>query len=131
MRAGWTLPKARRTAMMIGAALLPSAIFAPMAPTASLAIAATCLVVFGHAVWIANLMTLPADLFRRSEVATASGFTGMTGSAGGILANLATGYVVSQFSYRPMFIWAGLMHPLSMVLLWWLLLRRKCGESQA
>jgi hypothetical protein len=40
---------------------------------------------------------------------------------GGILANLATGYVVSPFSYNAVFAWAGLMHPVSLLLLWRLL----------
>jgi ACS family hexuronate transporter-like MFS transporter len=78
-------------------------------------------VVLGHAIWVANLLTLPADLFSSSEVATASGFTGMGGSIGGTLASLCTGYIVSQFSYTPIFVWAGLMHPVSMVLVWRLL----------
>jgi ACS family hexuronate transporter-like MFS transporter len=121
IRAGWPLPKARKAAMLVGAALLPSAIAAPLAPSAALAIAASSVVVLGHAIWVANLLTLPADLFSSSEVATASGFTGMGGSIGGTLASLCTGYIVSQFSYTPIFVWAGLMHPVSMVLVWRLL----------
>jgi predicted MFS family arabinose efflux permease len=45
----------------------------------------------------------------------------MGGSIGGTLASLCTGYIVSQFSYTPIFVWAGLMHPVSMVLVWRLL----------
>ena len=43
---------------------------------------------------------------------------------GGILANLGTGYIVQHFSYRPIFLMAGLMHPLSIVLVYWLLPNR-------
>lgn len=121
MRRGWSLPKARKVSLAIGAAFLPVAILAPMAPSAALAIAATSSAVFGHAVWIANLLTLPADIFRQSEVGTATGFSGMGGAIGGALANLATGYIVSRFSYLPLFICAGLMHPMSVLLLWRLL----------
>jgi ACS family hexuronate transporter-like MFS transporter len=113
---GWGLAKSRKTAMAVGAFLLPAAIAAPLVPSARAAIAATCVVVFGHAVWIANLLTLPADLFPQRQVGTATGFSGMAGTVGGILANLATGYVVSHFSYSPVFAIAGLMHPLSMIL---------------
>jgi ACS family hexuronate transporter-like MFS transporter len=127
IRAGWSLPKARKTAMLIGASLLPSAIFAPMVPSAALAIAASCVVVLGHAIWVANLLTLPADLFASDEVGTASGFTGMGGSIGGTLASLGTGYIVSRFSYQPVFVWAGLMHPLSMLLVWRLLREQDFG----
>jgi MFS transporter, ACS family, hexuronate transporter len=104
--------------------LLPTAILAPLVPSGALAIAATSVVVFGHAVWVANLLTLPADLFPGDEVGTASGFSGMAGSVGGIVATLGTGYIVSKFSYAPVFIAAGLLHPISCLLLWKLLPQR-------
>ena len=111
--------------------LLPSAILAPLVPNAGLAIAATSIVVFGHAVWVANLLTLPADLFASTEVGTASGFSGMAGSVGGILANLGTGWIVSAFSYLPIFVAAGLLHPISFLLLWRLLPARLFEQSAA
>jgi len=121
MRAGWTLPKARKFVMFLGAAVMPAAIFAPLVPSAAMAIAATCFATFGHAFWVANLQTLPTDLFRGQEMGTASGFSGMGGAIGGMLANLGTGWVVQHFSYAPIFLMAGLMHPLSIVLVYWLL----------
>ena len=45
----------------------------------------------------------------------------MGGAAGGVLANLGTGYLVSQFSYTPVFVIAGLMHPLSCAIVYALL----------
>ena len=121
MRAGWGLPKSRKMAMAVGAALLPVAVLVPFVPSAALAIAATSVAVFGHAVWVANLLTLPADIFRQAEVGTAAGFSGMGGAIGGALANLVTGFIITRFSYLPIFIWAGVMHPISLVLVWWLL----------
>ncbi len=126
---GWPLPRARKVAMSMGALLLPAAVLAPLAPSAELAIAATCIVVFGHAIWIANLLTLPADIFKAHEVGTATGLSGMAGSIGGAFANLLTGYVVTQFSYLPMFVWAGLMHPLALLMIWRLLPNSAFGES--
>jgi MFS transporter, ACS family, aldohexuronate transporter len=124
MRAGWNIGKSRKTAMMIGAMLLPSAILAPLVPSAALAIAAMCVVVLGHAIWVTNLMTLPADLFPSGEVATAAGFSGMGGAIASALANLGTGWVVIHFSYPPIFICAGLLHPTAMLLVWRLLPER-------
>jgi ACS family hexuronate transporter-like MFS transporter len=66
--------------------------------------------------WVANLQTLPADLFRGTETGTVMGFSGMGGAVGGVLANLGTGWLVSHFSYTPVFLMAGLMHPLSMAI---------------
>ena len=127
IEAGWPLPKARKFVMLLGAALMPVSIYAPFAPTAGMAIAASCFATIGHAFWVANLQTLPTDLFKGSEIATASGFTGMGGAIGGILANLGTGYVVMHFSYWPIFALAGIMHPLSAGLVYWLLPDRCFG----
>lgn len=121
IRNGWDIGKSRKVAMTIGAAFLPAAILAPFVPTAGLAIAAMCLVVFGHAIWITNLMALPTDLFPSREVATAAGFSGMGGAIGGALANWFTGSIVAHFSYLPIFICAGVMHPIAIILVWLLL----------
>ena len=89
-----------------------------------MAIAATCFITFGHALWVANLQTIPTDVFRGQEMGTATGFSGMGGAIGGMIANMATGMVVQRFSYAPVFLMAGLMHPLSIVLIYWLLPNR-------
>jgi ACS family hexuronate transporter-like MFS transporter len=122
---GWPLERARKTVLLLGACCMPVAILAPMAPNGYWAIAAVCSMMLGHSLWISNLLALPTDLFKANEVGTASGFTGTGGALGGVLANLGTGYVVSAFSYSPVFWIAGLMHPLALVLVLWLLPRRE------
>ena len=87
--------------------------------------------VLGHAIWVANLLTLPADIFRQSEVGTAAGFSGMGGAIGGALANLVTGFIITRFTYLPIFIWAGLMHPISLVMVWWFLPARVFAPKAA
>jgi ACS family hexuronate transporter-like MFS transporter len=124
IQAGWKLPNARKFGMLISSLLMPVAILAPLVPTAGLAIAATCFITVGHAFFVSNIQTLPADLFPGHEVGTASGFSGMGGAVGGVLANLVTGYVVQHFSYAPIFFMAGLMHPLATGLVCWLLPNR-------
>jgi ACS family hexuronate transporter-like MFS transporter len=124
MAAGWALPNARKFVMLLGAAVMPAAIAAPLVPSAWMAIAATCFITFGHALWVANLQTIPTDVFRGQEMGTATGFSGMGGAIGGMIANMATGMVVQRFSYAPIFLMAGLMHPLSIVLIYWLLPNR-------
>lgn len=121
MQSGWPLPRARKFVMALGAAVMPVAIAAPYVPTAALAIAATCFTTFGHALWVSNLQTLPTDMFRGPEIGTVTGFSGSGGAIGGMLAQLGTGYVVVHFSYAPIFLLAGLMHPLSAILTYALL----------
>jgi ACS family hexuronate transporter-like MFS transporter len=117
MRRGWQLTRSRKTVMLMGAAVMPAVIFAPYFPAAWMAIGAACCLTLGHALFTANLQALPADLFPGHEVGTCSGFSGMGGAIGGMLANLGTGYVVHHFSYAPIFLLGGLMHPLSMLLI--------------
>ncbi|HKX00593.1 MAG TPA: MFS transporter [Bryobacteraceae bacterium] len=131
MRAGWKLPNARKFVMLMGSVIMPASIFAPLVPTAWMAIAATCFVTFGHAFFVSNVQTLPADLFSGQEMGTASGFSGMGGAVGGILANLGTGYIVQHVSYAPVFFMAGLMHPLSIALVYWLLPNRYFSPEAA
>jgi ACS family hexuronate transporter-like MFS transporter len=118
MRAGWSLPRARKFVMLLGAAVMPAAILAPAVPTAWMAILAICFVTLGHAFWTANLQAIPTDLFRSGEMGTATGFSGMGGAVGGILANYGTGWVVQHFSYAPIFVMAGLMHPLAIAIVY-------------
>ncbi|MGH8021980.1 MAG: MFS transporter [Limisphaerales bacterium] len=124
IRRGRKLGVSRKMAMTVGAAFLPAAILAPFVPSAGLAIAAMCVVVFGHAIWISNLMALPTDLFASRSVATAAGVSGMGGAIGGALANWFTGSIVLHFSYLPIFICAGLLHPFAVLLVWLLLPER-------
>jgi ACS family hexuronate transporter-like MFS transporter len=121
MRSGWQIGRARKTVMLLGAAVMPVAIAAPFAPSAALAIAATCFTTFGHGLWVANLQTIPTDLFHGPEIGTVSGFSGSGGAVGGMLAQLGTGYLVKHFSYAPVFLLAGLMHPLAALLVYRLL----------
>lgn len=121
MRAGWPLPRARKVTMLVGACFVPAAILTTFVTSPGLAVAAVCCVLFGHSVWGANVLTLPADLFPPSEVGTTSGFSGTGGGISGIFAALTTGYVVTRFSYRPVFCLAGLAHPLAVTLVFLLL----------
>lgn len=110
---GWTVLSARKAGIYCGAALMPFAMLVPFVPTAALAIGATCFLTLGHGVWTANLQTLPSDLYPGREVGKVMGFSGSGGAVGGMFAQLGTGWLVTHFSYAPVFLIAGLMHPLS------------------
>ena len=121
MDRGWPMAKARRAVLIMGAALMPMGILAPMVPSGEMAVAVMCFMGMGHALWVSNLQTIPTDLFKANEVGMATGFTGMGGAIGGAIANLGTGYLVASAGYSPIFWIAGLMHPLSLGLVCWLL----------
>ena len=131
IRRGWPWIRARTAVLVLGASMMPVAILAPRVPEAWMAIAATCVAMLGHALWISNLLTLPTDMFPATRVGTASGLSGMGGALGGMLANMGTGYVVASYGYTPVFLVAGLMHPLALGIVSWLLLRYWCGRATA
>ncbi|MBM3726772.1 MAG: MFS transporter [Acidobacteria bacterium] len=129
--AGWTLPRARKFVMAVGAAVMPLTMLAPWVPEAWMVLAVMSCAAFGHAFWIANLLTIPTDIFGEHQVGTASGFTGAGGAIGGVLANLGTGYIVRHYSYTPIFLMAGLMHPIAIVLVYRLLKDREFERASA
>lgn len=123
IRKGWRLQTARTALLLAAGCITPVAVMAPRVPAAWMAIAVTCAITFAHGLWISNLLTLPTDMFRASRVGTASGLSGMGGAVGGMIANLGTGYLVQNYSYQPVFLMAGLMHPVAFVVVFTLLLR--------
>jgi ACS family hexuronate transporter-like MFS transporter len=131
IRHGWHWVRARTFVLALGCIVMPVAIMAPRVPEAWMAIGVICIVVMGHSLWISNLLTLPTDMFPASRVGTATGLSGMGGAIGGMLANLGTGYVVTHYSYSPIFLMAGLMHPLAFTITKLMLLRRWSGQPPA
>ena len=90
MQRGWTLPRARKFVMALGASVLPIAILG-RSSTAALAIGAACFVTFGHGLWVANLQTLPTDLYRGPEIGTVTGFSGRAARSAECSRSLAPG----------------------------------------
>lgn len=123
MRRGVSMQWSRTALLAAAGCLTPAAFLAPRVSEAWMAIGITCAVTFAHGLWISNLLTLPTDMFPASRVGTASGLSGMGGAVGGMIANLGTGYLVQNYSYQPVFLMAGLMHPIAFLVVYGLLLR--------
>ena len=115
---GWPAWWARRSVMAAAAALLPLGIFVVVTPSAAVALALISLATFLIQVWATNLFVLPADLFRRDQVAAAYGWSGAAGSVGAMLVTLAIGVIVQQVSYGPVLVAVGIMHPVALILSW-------------
>jgi ACS family hexuronate transporter-like MFS transporter len=71
----------------------------------------------------ANLFALPADLFPPREVGTIWGLFGAVGSFGGMVFNVAVGWVTDEFSYAPVFLAVGITQILSALFVTWLIPR--------
>lgn len=108
---GWTVNKARKTAMAAGALLMPAGILAVRADDPYTALAYMGVVLFGFQVWINNVQTLPSDFFPQSVVASVAGLGGSAAAAASILYNWNTAVVVDAVGYTPVFVVAGLLGP--------------------
>jgi MFS transporter, ACS family, hexuronate transporter len=108
IKRGWTVNRARKTAMLIcGLAVVP-VIFAAKVESLWLAVALVGLATAGHQGWSANVFTLPSDMFPRRTVASVVGIGGFGGAVGGMCIATFTGFLLETTgSYVPVFIMAG------------------------
>jgi ACS family hexuronate transporter-like MFS transporter len=110
---GWTVNRARKTAIAIGAACMPAGILAAYAPSSIGALAWISLTLFGFQFWVGNVQTLASDFFPVGAVGSIAGFSGTAAGIGAVIFTLSTGWVVDHFSYTPILIVAGVLAPLA------------------
>ncbi len=108
IRRGWSVNRARKTAMLLCALCVVPVIFAAKADNLWLAVALIGLATAGHQGWSANVFTLTSDLFPRRAVGSVVGIGGFAGAVGGMLVASATGLLLQATgSYVPLFLIAG------------------------
>ena len=109
---------ARKTALLICALAVLPIFIAPYLHHLWLVVAVVGLAAAAHQGWSANLFTLPSDLFPKAAVASVIGIGGMAGAIGGVLFQLATGYIVGiTHSYVPLFVSACLAYLLALLII--------------
>src|SRR5437588_2030131 len=108
MKLGWSLNRARKTAMFVCALCAAPVMFAPRTSNLWVAVALISLAAAAHQGWSANLFTLPSDMFPRRAVGSVVGIGGMAGSVGGMILQSTVGLILYYTgSYLPVFIIAG------------------------
>lgn len=112
---GWTVDRARKTVMAFGALLTPAGILAVRAESPYTALVLMGVVLFGFQVWVNNLQTLPSDFFPRSAVASVFGLGGTSAAVATVMYNWGTGRVVDAIGYVPVFVTAGVLGPIGLV----------------
>lgn len=112
-----SINKARKILMGIGAVLTISVLFIPNVDSAYGVIALISLFFFAHGIWITNYSTAVGDVFGSKATSTMFGLTGTFGAVSAFIVNRGIGYVVTNYSYDPLWLWAGLMYPLAFVAL--------------
>ena len=116
LKKNFSLDKSRKIALGASAALMPAALLIAGAPL-SLAIVFFCMAMFGHQAFSTLMQTLTADMFPSSTVGSVAGLVGSAGSLGGVAFNFIVGLLLTHFSYTPVFLIAGLLHPLAFLVI--------------
>lgn len=97
IRKGWTVLKARKTALLIFAILELSIILAQYTTAAWMAVALISLAVAVHQAWSTNVFTMASDMFPTEAVSSVVGIAGMAGAVGGILFPMLVGYLLDSY----------------------------------
>ena len=109
IKRGWTINRARKTAMLICALAVIPIIFAPGVKSLWLAVGLVGLAAAAHQGWSANIFTLASDMFPRRAVGSVVGIGGMAGAFTGATMAVIVGYIlqVTGGNYRIPFFIAG------------------------
>jgi ACS family hexuronate transporter-like MFS transporter len=117
IKRGFSVPAGRYIAMGLCAIGMPLSIYAGFASHAWVSITLMSVAMSCHQGWSANIFTTATDMFPAAVAGSVTGLGGTAGAIGGMLMNLIAGAVI-QYShhYGALFVWAGCMHPISLIL---------------
>ena len=108
MKAGWTINRARKTAMLVCALAVMPVISAVGLTSLWGSVLIISLAVAAHQGWSSNLLTLPSDMFPTNAVASVVSLGTFAGSlSGAVIATTAGLLLKATGSYFPLFIFAG------------------------
>jgi ACS family hexuronate transporter-like MFS transporter len=117
VRRKFSLNAARKIALALSAAVMPSIILVPHVRVA-VALAIFSLAYFGQQSWSTLVMVLPADIFPQNVVGTVAGLVGFGGAMGGIAFGQVVGYLLDHgFGYGFVFSLAGTFHVLALMVI--------------
>lgn len=124
LKRGGSVTFARKTALLTCALLMPAGILAVFAHSPWWALAFISVATAAHQGWSANIFTLASDMFPKKDVGSVVGLGGAAGAVGGLIIAPVAGYTLQWFhTYVPLFIIAGVMHPLAIGVFHWLVPR--------
>jgi len=118
LRRGLSVTVARKSAVTFFAVLMTSAIPAVLVNNPWLSMGLVSVAMLGYTGSLANMLSMPADVFPQSAVASVYGLASMGSGFGGMLFTLITGWAVDHYSYTPVFIGFGIAPLICALLLW-------------
>jgi ACS family hexuronate transporter-like MFS transporter len=96
IKRGWTINRARKTAMLICALAVTPIVLAANVKSLWVAVGLIGLAAAAHQGWSCNLFTTTSDMFPRQAVGSVVGMGGMAGALGGATLAVATGYILQS-----------------------------------
>jgi MFS transporter, ACS family, hexuronate transporter len=121
-----TIPSRLRV-MLIAVLFMPTGWFILQLHSLAGTLAILCVVLAGHMAWKTNLAALTADCFPKRVVGRVESIFSMGSGLGGVLFFAYVGLVVGRYSYAPILIVLGILHPCAYLLLW-VTMRRQASE---
>jgi MFS transporter, ACS family, hexuronate transporter len=119
IKRGWTVGKARMTAMGLAAIFMPGSIVAYYTDNFAVCVALITLATACHHAWSANLFTNATDVFPQKVSGSVVGLGATAGGIGGMFMTLLVGIAVQwKGNQQYVFVWAGTMHLLALALFW-------------
>jgi ACS family hexuronate transporter-like MFS transporter len=128
IRRGMAPAKARARVLYVSAAFAPLGMLTTQVHSAAMAIVLIAVMAFVTFSWFINTAAIIPDLFPENVVGSVLGLMGTAGTAAGVVFAMLVGFLLTHYSYTPVFILVGTMHLLASLILWSLM--KEKGASQ-
>lgn len=117
IKRGWSINGGRKAVMLLSAVLVAPIVFASSV-SEWWAVVLIGLAAASHQSWSANLFTTVSDMFPKKAVGSVVGLGGTAGAIGGVLLATVAGHVLQLTgSYIPLFIVAGSVYLLALLII--------------
>lgn len=113
--------RARSLVLYVSAAIAPLGMLTTYVNSSAMAIVMMCVMAFVAYAWFITTAAMIPDIVSDEVVGSVLGFMGTAGSGGAALFSVFVGYLLSRYSYAPVFVIAGSLHVAAAVILWALL----------
>jgi MFS transporter, ACS family, hexuronate transporter len=125
IRRGVPAVDSRIRIMTVAALLLPLSPLINSMSSPLLVVAIASVAAFAHLAWQISLSTLVIDLYPKALVGTVFGLVAAGSGLGGLISTNLVGRAVTYYSYAPLFVVMGVLHPIALLLIRGLLTRRR------
>ena len=117
IRRGISPARSRLMVMTVAAVMLPLSPLVNSASSPLLAVGIASVAAFAHLAWQISLSTIIVDIYPRPLVGTVFGLVAAGSGLGGMISTNLVGLAVTYYSYVPVFLVMGCLHPVALLLI--------------